>query len=262
VSDADRRFTLQWDAVDPFDRDYPHLWVKIEHLGRYLFAARFLSQLGANRVGDIGCGTGYGSYELSQVATEVVAVDVEWPPQTALDSYFDDLTVSFRPARLGDGLLLQIVDDRPFDGVVCYETLEHLTDPFRGLCELGEVLSPEGTLILSVPNGVFESTDRGGLLTNKNHRRMFSISSISALLIDAGFVIRDVLGQPLATEIAQNEARLLRQNLTGGRIGDDSALHEPENLRRLARAVAYPEPRDVERSYSIIVVAARSKQAM
>src|SRR5580698_5397181 len=44
-----------------------------EHVARYAFARRYVDK---QRVLDAGCGTGYGSAELAQSATDVVGVDI------------------------------------------------------------------------------------------------------------------------------------------------------------------------------------------
>gem|GEM_PF-6739781 len=41
------------DCINPFDQLNQNLWVKIEHLGRYLFAADYLGQFKLNCIADI-----------------------------------------------------------------------------------------------------------------------------------------------------------------------------------------------------------------
>ncbi len=258
MPEGERRFTDQWDAIDPFDPAYPHLWIKVEHLGRYLFARNFLQDRKAGRIADIGCGTGYGSRELATFASSVTAIDA---CQDQLDSIGSgDGVIETLRLELGVEPLKPRVDGAEWDAIVCFETLEHLTDPAKALTEFRDGLAPEGHLIISVPNSVAERTDPVGLLSNRFHQRVFTVSAISDLLIEAGFHIQHVLGQPLASEINRNETRLIRRKQTSGRIGDEPALHEAETIRRLALAVGYPEQRDVERSYSIIVVATPGRQ--
>jgi SAM-dependent methyltransferase len=258
VGSRDRRFTEQWDALDPFDPTYPHLWIKVEHLGRYLFAANFLRRENARRVADIGCGTGYGSIELANAGMHVIAIDNSMSMQSGARHSGEVGGVEFIAASLGTGELDDHVIAESLDAVVCFETLEHLVDPARSLQEIVRLLKPEGTLILSVPNSVYEATDDDGLLTNSYHRRVFSISSITDLVQSSGFRVSDVLGQPLATDIGRREAGLIKRKQTDGRIGDELSLHSEGILRRLALLIGYPEQRDVERSYSIILIATKS----
>src|SRR5512136_1560348 len=64
-----------WDQVDPFDEKDLHLWMKLEHLGHYLFAADFLKQHKPRVVADISCGIGYGIPELGRISQTVIGVD-------------------------------------------------------------------------------------------------------------------------------------------------------------------------------------------
>lgn len=258
MSAPDSRFTEAWDAVDPFDPTYPHLWVKVEHLGRYLFSASYLASRDADTVVDAGCGRGYGAVELAGACRRVIAIDSD----SALVQHASETNphprIEYHRVALGTGKLERLGAAIEAVSLVCFETLEHLTDPERALREFWRVLTPGATLILSVPNGVNERVDATGLLTNREHRRIFSVSSITDLLGATGFTVTEVLGQPITNTINSSETRLIRRKQTDGRIGDEPALHEPATIRRLALAVGYPEQRDVERSYSIIVVAKRA----
>jgi SAM-dependent methyltransferase len=258
VANPERRFTEQWDAVDPFDAEYPHLWIKVEHLGRYLFAANYLKRIQALQVADLGCGSGYGSEIIADSADCVIGVDAESVCSDTISTPSMRASISYYQATLGTGQLSDVITDASMDAAICFETLEHVTDPQRALGEIAEILKPGGTLILSVPNSVAERTDPEGLMSNRFHRRMYSISSISELLTSNGFSVKEVLGQPLAAEVNRNETRLIRRKQTAGRIGDEKVLHSRETIQRLALVIGYPEPRDVERSYSLIIIAQRN----
>jgi SAM-dependent methyltransferase len=258
---SDPRFTQQWDAVDPFDPEYPHLWIKVEHLGRYLFAARYLSAAGASRIADIGAGTGYGSAELAGIAETVIGVDSVLNEAQRTNAARLPTVLSFEQVTVGDGRLSDRFGSCSFDAVVTFETLEHLIDPGEALRELHSISRPGGTLLLSVPNSVAERTQGTGVMSNPHHRRMFSISSICELTASAGWTVKELLGQPLASEINRNETRLIRRRQTDGRIGDEPAFHSSETIRRLALSIGYPEPRDIERSYSIILIAERNDES-
>jgi SAM-dependent methyltransferase len=245
------RFTEQWDAVDPFDASYPHLWIKVEHLGRYLFAERYLATINTEIVLDAGAGTGYGSEILARSIPSVISLDAHLQQPIESDSIHQvNHDIESRPFR-------DVLDGVRPDAIVCFETLEHLIDPLAALAEFSEIQSSGNTLLLSVPNSVAERTGPEGLLTNPFHRRAFTISSICSLLEHAGYGVREVLGQQLATDINSNETRLIRRKQANGRIGDEPVFHERPNIERLALVIGYPEPRDVERSYSLIIVAER-----
>jgi SAM-dependent methyltransferase len=258
MSNSADQFTVQWDAVDPWDESYPHLWVKVEHLGRYLFAARYLQSIGAGDLADIACGFGYGAHALAQFARSVLAID-EDPAilETARERYPHPV-ITYDSASLGTVDLGSLVSPGSLDGIVSFETLEHVTDPASVLNQFAGCLRNEGTLILSVPNSMSERINDEGLPTNSMHKRFFSISSISELVESSGFDVTEVLGQPIASQIQRNETRLIRRKQTDGRIAEEPALHRPMTMQRLALALGYPEPRDIELSYAITVVARRS----
>jgi hypothetical protein len=110
-----------------------------------------------------------------------------------------------------------------------------------------------------VPNSDFEQVDDLGLLFNRQHRRSFSVSGIIELLQRNEFDVQEVLGQPLVAEIARNEARMIRRRLLCERSADEPALHSERTIRRLALTLAWPQQRDVERSYAITIVAVNQR---
>ena len=61
-----------------------------------------------------------------------------------------NITANGIEARLGDGQALPF-EDRVFDGVLCFETLEHVESPHQLLMELARVCKPEGRIYLSIP---------------------------------------------------------------------------------------------------------------
>ena len=119
--------------------------IQHEHFHRYLFALRFCE---GKDVLDVACGEGYGSGLLGAVARTVVGVDVvpggDRPCRDALQSE----QVTFVQA---DATALPIASSS-VDTVVCFETLEHLSDHDGLLGELVRVLRSDGVLLLSTPD--------------------------------------------------------------------------------------------------------------
>jgi SAM-dependent methyltransferase len=124
--------------------------IEAEHLARYRWAAQIAP---GRRVLDAGCGTGYGCALLAQAgAAEVVGVDIA---AAALDSS--------RPA-MPDRVRLEVADlgrlpyaDGAFDLIVCFDVIEHLSDPGPGLDEIVRVLAADGVLLVSTPNRAVHS---------------------------------------------------------------------------------------------------------
>lgn len=117
----------------------------MEHLHRYAAAADFVQ---GKSVLDIASGEGYGSYILSQVAENVIGVDVD--PKAVAHA-----TVRYQNKNLAykDGSCNSIpCEDASIDVVVSFETLEHISEHDAFMAEVKRVLKADGVLLLSTPN--------------------------------------------------------------------------------------------------------------
>ena len=150
------------EAIDPNDRASGSLFVRTEHLARYLFAAQLTGKRRLTRVLDCACGSGYGSRVLAEAGGLVLAVD-----KTPCDAQ----GFAFRQADLNNGL--PFCEDGGFDAVVCFETLEHIASDGCLLAEFHRVLRPGGALLLSVPRQGFEPADGRGRPLNPHHLRLY-----------------------------------------------------------------------------------------
>lgn len=149
---------------------------------------------------DIGCGDGdrYGGYLLQRGIT-LHGVDVS---DVAI-AHAGALGIQAQTANLDHPLPYP---DASFDGVICFEVLEHLLDPEFCAREILRVLRPEGVFLMSVPNvaawrnrlelllyGHFNPT--GSPLTSRRypwkdpHIRFFSNRAVKNMLTDVGFVV-------------------------------------------------------------------------
>ncbi|HYC00266.1 MAG TPA: class I SAM-dependent methyltransferase [Candidatus Limnocylindrales bacterium] len=116
---------------------------------RHVAAYRFASTLSAGkRVLDAGCGEGFGTQIIADVAKEVVGVD-----------YSDQAISECRRLWSKPNLRFQQVDlTRPgsftdtFDVVLNFQVIEHIADPLPFLRGLHARLAPEGVLIMTTPN--------------------------------------------------------------------------------------------------------------
>lgn len=144
-----------------------------EHLARYVFAAAYVA---GKRVLDVACGSGYGAAILGQTALRVVGADIAREavdyarnhyaaPNTAFVQA-DCLSLPFRPAE--------------FDVVVAFEIIEHIGDGVAFLQEMRRILPPSGLLLLSTPNRLYYTEDRGEV--NPFHEREYSYAEFRELL--------------------------------------------------------------------------------
>jgi SAM-dependent methyltransferase len=107
---------------------------------------------------DLGCGFGRHAYEFARRGASIVALDAGRDEVTQVRATFGvmaeegeiDLDRSRIGAVQGDALHLPFADGT-FDRVVCSEVLEHLLDDEGAMAELSRVLSPSGTMAVTVP---------------------------------------------------------------------------------------------------------------
>ncbi|MCH8508452.1 MAG: glycoside hydrolase family 99-like domain-containing protein [Phycisphaerales bacterium] len=178
--------------------------IEAEHVARYLFAAALCK---GKSVLDIACGEGYGSAMLSQVASEVVGVDID--PGTV-----EHATKIYG----GDGLRFEVgsceqipAKRHSFDAVVSFETIEHIGDHARFLREVRRVLRPGGVFVCSTPD---KSVYLAGQEPNPFHKKELTGAEFERLLSArfehaAFFAQRLVCGSVIARD-ARNRTELVR----------------------------------------------------
>ena len=119
-------------------------YLSIQHVERYRYAvSRLLPGL---QVLDIACGAGYGTAMLLRHGCYVTGVDYE-----------DDLWQQLKRFWGHEGFVKGNALELPFrgdsfDGVVSFETIEHMVEGDRFLREIHRVLRPGGIFICSTPN--------------------------------------------------------------------------------------------------------------
>ena len=114
------------------------------HEKRYRFALPYCA---GKHVLDAACGVGYGSALLAKRAAGVVGIDLSEEAIAYARSRYARPNVEF----LVDDLQSPGLDDRSFDVVCSFETLEHLPDRDAFLGHVARLLRDEGVLVLSTP---------------------------------------------------------------------------------------------------------------
>ena len=144
-----------------------------EHRARYLFAQRYSAEKSAL---DVACGTGYGSALLGEKAAAVFGVDLSAEAVGHARRHYGSPKVHFAQS----GCLALPFPSGQFDLVVAFEIIEHLEDPEAFLAELHRVLHPSGLLLLSTPNRLYYTEERGEV--NPFHVREFSFAELEETL--------------------------------------------------------------------------------
>jgi len=125
-------------------------YTRAEDHKRLAFIEKFINKNNASgmKVLDVGCGNGNISRFIGSFGCEVLGIDIsadtirEAQNQTSLQN------VQFKntPAE-------ELNVNEKFDLIVCSEVIEHLYQPTPVLQTLKNLLKPNGTLIVTVPNG-------------------------------------------------------------------------------------------------------------
>ena len=114
------------------------------HLKRYEFARPHCVDA---EVLDAGCGVGYGSAYLAEVASRVVGVDVSEEAIAYARKRYRRPNLEF----VVGNLLAPEFGDASFDAVCSFETIEHVENVERYLGHIARVLRPDGIFVVSTP---------------------------------------------------------------------------------------------------------------
>jgi len=115
----------------------------LRHRAAYAFAIERAREVGAERVLDLGCGTGYGTAELAEALPRVFAIDRISPDADARHEGAHFIRADLNGIPLGADL---------FDLVVSFQVIEHLADPRIYLETIARIVRPGGTVLISTPN--------------------------------------------------------------------------------------------------------------
>jgi 2-polyprenyl-3-methyl-5-hydroxy-6-metoxy-1,4-benzoquinol methylase len=192
---------------------------------------------------DVGCGFATTSQFIQQRGNRVVGIE----------SNADAVSVArTRIADVIEADLQNVPKLGKFDAIIFADVLEHLAWPVGVLKKYADLLKPEGTVIVSLPNvglwsvrlgllfGGFRYQDSGVL--DRTHLRFFTRRSAIEMLRSAGYKpIRRTYNPGLARPFVPLAKRVL-----GGKEGDPSAILESKPYK-LYLKTAYPVERVVAR---------------
>ncbi|MFH0738957.1 MAG: class I SAM-dependent methyltransferase [Candidatus Omnitrophota bacterium] len=144
------------------------------HLSAYKFAGGYL---GGRTVLDIGCGEGYGSFYLADVASQVKALDYS-------SEAIDYAAGKYRK----DNLQFMVMDvknlsnlSRKFSAVCSFQFIEHLADASQFLKDITNLLEDDGSFICSTPNKVDASKGKDTPF-NRFHLKEYFYAEFKELL--------------------------------------------------------------------------------
>ncbi|MBB5373579.1 methyltransferase domain-containing protein [Acidocella aromatica] len=132
------------------------------------------------------------------------------------------------------------------DCIVYGDVLEHLVDPWALLAEHAKYLSPEGTILVCMPNvehwsfvarlltGSFGYEEQG--LFDQTHLRWFTPRTMAKLLADAGLQLSDLSPRPIATDQAEQFVAALAPGLQAVGVDPQEYLNRAGPLQFIWRA--------------------------
>lgn len=206
---------------------------------RHIAAYRFASSRAAGlSVLDAGCGEGFGTQTLTDVAANVLGVD-------------------YSPVAIGEcrrlwnkpGLRFQQVDltspggfSETFDLVLNFQVIEHIDDPLPFLRGLRERLNETGTLILTTPNRLRTISE------NPYHVREYTAPELKDLLskVFSKVEITGMHGNAKVEEFEAGRAKAVQRILRLDPLGIRNVLPEKvihfafAKLARVVRRQARP----------------------
>ena len=144
---------------------------------------------------DVGCAVGeLGRYLTEQKHCVVDGIEAN-PDAAAMARSFNRQVWE---ADLETASLVELEEEFRYQYIVCADVLEHLRDPGKVLQRLKDLLTPDGKILISIPNighiGIFLELLSGDFryreegLLDRTHLRFFTRRSFLHLLAENGFV--------------------------------------------------------------------------
>lgn len=193
--------------------------IMLEHLHRYALAMEFTKE---KKVLDIACGEGYGTKLIAKDAEEVKGVDIDINVISRAKKKYTSGNIEFVT-----GSILGIpFEDNYFDIITSFETLEHIPDHEKAICELKRVLHPNGMLFISTPEKSTYSDKTG--YKNPFHKKELYKHELEALLKNLFKEVK-ILGQHSSSISAiYDEEVVTRETYFSGDFKNINNVSKPE----------------------------------
>jgi 2-polyprenyl-3-methyl-5-hydroxy-6-metoxy-1,4-benzoquinol methylase len=161
-----------------------------EKFGRNLVFVELAAQ--GRRILEFGCATGFISRHLAERGCQVTGVEIDAEAAEQARQWCEKVCV----ADLNSLDWVQAVG-RDFDTILFGDVLEHLVHPERALREASEALSPNGRVIICLPNiahwsvrvglllGRFDYTSTG--ILDVTHLRFFTLKTARTFIEDSNY---------------------------------------------------------------------------
>jgi SAM-dependent methyltransferase len=217
-----------------FEYDYAR------HMAAYRFAA---TRAVGRRVLDAGCGEGFGTQTLADVASAVLGVDYSPEAVAECRRLWSKPNLRFEQRNL----TVPGSFSDTFDVVVNFQVLEHIDDPMPFLAGLRERLGNGGTLVLTTPNRLRTISE------NPYHVREYTAPELKELLskVFSSVQITGIHGNAKVEEFESGRARAVGRILRLDPLGIRKKLPKKvvhfafAKLAKVVRRRARPEGQPV-----------------
>jgi ubiquinone/menaquinone biosynthesis C-methylase UbiE len=168
----------------------------------------------AERILDIGCGSGHLLYQFRERFKSLIGL--EYSPHRLDQARVNLEGWPFTPI-CGSAEDMSAIDSNSIDQIISADTIEHIPDVYKAAHEMYRVLRPAGRLVMNTPNiafikkrflllaGRFPSTSQPNegvsddILFDGGHLHYFTFRSLRLVLEKVGFTIEKETGYgPLA----------------------------------------------------------------
>jgi len=118
------------------------------HIGRYNNTTKYLEEYGINKhkVCDMGCGSGYILKNMKG-DNELIGVD---------GTLFEDNKIKFYKANFDYDIFSEDIPEKDIDHMLCFETIEHLTNPYNFVLECKKMMKDNSYFHISYPTEIVQ----------------------------------------------------------------------------------------------------------
>jgi 2-polyprenyl-3-methyl-5-hydroxy-6-metoxy-1,4-benzoquinol methylase len=206
--------------------------------------------LSARTILDVGCAQGAlgADYLRRNPRARVLGIDIDAEAaaharERISEVFCGDVEKNPMPFNVPEGI----------DCIVYGDVLEHLVEPWALLAEHAKYLSPEGTVLVCMPNvehwsfaarlltGSFGYEEQG--LFDRTHLRWFTPRMMGQALADAGLELSDVAPRPIAREQAEQFVTAIAPGLQALGVNPAEYLNRAVPLQFIWRARKSAQPR-------------------
>lgn len=195
----------------------------LKHLFAYDYTKSKL--ITGQKILEVGCGEGYGTYLLAQSESNIIGVDIDSMTIDNANANYGSDNCGY---QLYDGLKLPFADAE-FDVVVSFQVIEHVFDDVAFLKEIKRVLKVGGVAYLATPCREYRLRP-GQKPWNRFHLREYGRDDFSNLLTG---LFDDVRMYGVSAKPSVKMIELSRVSSNKYRFPLSLAIRKIHNLKRL-----------------------------